>query len=85
MVRGRYHIVLSARRRSASSDSPQGFRARLTSAIVGIGFLVVAVSVLVAALIFGSILAVILCVCLILVIAVVILKSTWQKLKRDQD
>jgi len=54
------------------------------SAIVGIGLLVVAVSVLVAALIFGSILAAVLGVCFILVIAVSILRSTWQNLRRDQ-
>jgi hypothetical protein len=84
MVQRRYHIVLSTRRRSTPSDSPQGFRARFMSAIVGIGLLVVAVSVLVAALIFGSILAAVLGVCFILVIAVSILRSTWQNLRRDQ-
>jgi hypothetical protein len=44
---------------------------------------VAGLGVLVAALIFGSILAAVLCVCLVLVIAVVLLKSTWKKLGRE--
>jgi len=41
-----------------------------------------AIGVLVAALIFGSILAAVLWICLVLIVGAVILKSGWQRLKR---
>lgn len=82
-MRGRYRIVVSTSRRTASADPPRGFAARLKAAIIGIACVVAGLGVLVAALIFGSILAAVLCVCLVLVIAVVLLKSTWKKLGRE--
>ncbi len=80
-VRGRYHIVLSTRSGPASDGQPQGCWARFTALLIGIGFLIVAVAVLVAALIFGSMLAAVLWVCLVVVMAVVILKVTWRRLR----
>jgi len=74
-MRGRYRVVVSASRRTASADPPQGLWARLKAAIIGIACVVAGLGVLVAALIFGSILAAVLCVCLVLVIAVVLLKT----------
>ena len=79
-MRGRYQIVISARSGSASGQ-PRGFWARFKTLLVGVGFLTVAVGVLVVALIFGSILVAVLWSCLVLVIGALILKTTWQRLK----
>lgn len=77
-MRGRYQIVISARSGS-SSDQREGIWARFKALVVGLGFLIVAAGVFIAALIFGSILAAVLWVCLVVVIAVVILKNAWRK------
>lgn len=84
VVRGRYRIVVVAQRGSASAAHPaRGFRTRLKIAIVGTASLIIAASVVVVLLIFGSILLAVLCMCFVLIIAVVIVKSAWQKLERE--
>ena len=82
-VRGRYQIVISARSGSTSGQ-PDNFWARLNALLIGVGFLIVAVGVLVVALIFGSILAAVLWICLVVLIGALILKTTWRRLKGGQ-
>jgi len=83
-VRGRYQIVFSNRESAVSASEPRGFWSRFKALLIGLAFLVVAGAILMAALIFGSILAAVLWVCLVLVIAFVILKATWRGLKPGQ-
>jgi len=80
-VRGRYQIVLSTRPPGEAEQRPLSFWSRFKLLFAGLGILIVAVAVLIAALIFGSILAAMLWVCLVLVIAAVVLKATWRGLK----
>jgi hypothetical protein len=83
-MRGRYQIVLTSRQDGASAGQSLGFWSRFKALLIGVGFLLVAVTVLVVALIFGSVLAAVLWICLVLVCAAVILKTAWRGRKPDR-
>jgi hypothetical protein len=80
-MRGQYQVIISARSGSAPGQ-PHGYWARFKALLFGVGFLIVAVGILVVALIFGSILAAVLWICLVMLIGAVILKTAWRRLKR---
>lgn len=81
-VRGHYQIVVSTQPPGEGGQGPVTFWSRFKRLFAGIAILTVSMGVLVAALIFGSVLAAVLWVCLVLVIAAVVLKTTWRGLKR---
>jgi hypothetical protein len=81
-VRGKYQIAFSNRNREVSGGQPLGFWSRFKTLTVGIAFLIVAVGIVTCGLIFGSILAAVLCICLVVAIAIVILKATWRGVKQ---
>jgi|SRR5664279_4174193 len=80
-VRGKYQIVFSNRSSETAGGLPLGFWSRFKALTVGMAFLIVAVGTVACGLIFGSILAAILYVCLVVAIAIVILKSTLRGVK----
>jgi len=79
-VQRRFQIVLSTQ--PGPNQPPLSVWQRFKLLFAGLAILIVAVAVLVVALIFGSILAAVLWVCLVLVIAAVILKAMWSSLKQ---
>jgi hypothetical protein len=81
-VRGNYQIAFSNRNRKVSGGQPLGFWSRFKTLTAGIAFLIVAVGIVACGLIFGSILAAVLCTCLVVAIAIVILKASWRGVKQ---
>ena len=81
-VRGRYQIVLSTGLGDDPAGKPASFWSRFKAILIGMAALLIAVTVMVIALVFGSILAAVLWVCLTLVLGAVIVMATVRELRR---
>jgi len=77
-MRGRDQITRSTRGGSASNTRPPGFWKGFKALLIGVRFLIAVVTVLVVAVIFGSIFVAVLWVCLVVAIASVIVRITWR-------
>ena len=76
-MRPRFHIVVSSKqvRGSPSQASPLSFWGRFKLLLAGLTLAVLAVAVLIAAFILGSVIAAVLAVLLVIAIAAVIVKT----------
>jgi hypothetical protein len=81
-TRGGYQIIDSSSGGSASNTRLHGFWERFKALLIGVEFLIAVVTVLVVAVIFGSIFVVVLWVCLVVAIASVIVRLTWRMFSR---
>ena len=83
-MRGRYHIVVSSGLGADPQGQPPGFWNRFKAILIGMAALLIAVTVMVVALVFGSILAAVLWVCLMLVLGAVIVIATVREVRRQR-
>ena len=77
-TRGRDQIIYSTRGGSASNGLLPGLWRCFKALLIGAGFLIGVVTLLVVAVIFGSIFIAVLWVCLVVAIASVIARITWR-------